>query len=138
MIKLSTYVPPDFSKEITPNSLSSKSTKSVTLLILWETRLSKRAYHINTIMARPESSSTLQRVPSVFHAKKLLETDTLRRDCMFALNISDTQDVVMVKRTCVEWALILDFLRRVKENAEKRKNAKVNESKCLSVDSVDY
>jgi hypothetical protein len=65
----------------------------------------------------------------VFRAKKLLETDILRRDCMSVLNMSDTPDVVMVHIFRCQ-SLILDFLRRVKENAEKRRSAKANGSMC--------
>src|SRR5271154_1680282 len=98
MIKLSTYVAPLFFRM--PNSRSSKHTKSVILLILWATRLSKRVYHTSTTMARLVLFSTLRGVQLVFRVKRLLETDTLRKDCMSVLNMFDTPDVVMVYIFC--------------------------------------
>jgi large subunit ribosomal protein L21e len=38
--------------------------------------------------------------------------------------MSDTPDVVMVSKPCGREMLTADFLRRVKENAEKRRQAK--------------
>ena len=84
----------------TTNLRSSKHTKSVILLILWATQLSKRAYHTSTTMARLGLFSTLRGVQLVFRVKKLLETDTLRKDCMSVLNMFDTPDVVMVYTFC--------------------------------------
>jgi hypothetical protein len=84
----------------TTNPRSSKHTKSVILLILLATRLSKRVYHTSTTMARLVLFSTLRGVQLVFRVKRLLETDTLRKDCMSVLNMFDTPDVVMVYIFC--------------------------------------
>ena len=51
-------------------------------------------------MARLVLFSTLRGVQLVFRVKRLLETDTLRKDCMSVSNMFDTPDVVMVYIFC--------------------------------------
>jgi hypothetical protein len=73
-------------------------------------------------MARLVLCSISPRALLEFQCKRLSGIDILRNDCMCVLNMSGTLDAVMVVY-CELW-LTLDFLRRVKENAEKRRQAK--------------
>jgi len=123
MIKLSTYVPSISGNKVL--TVSSKHTKSVILSISSVIQHNKRDSLTNTTTERPALYSMSRRALSAYQCKKSLETDTLKRDCMCELSMSDTLDVVMVqvhRRNTHS----LDFLRRVKENAEKRRAAKAN------------